>query len=316
MRVDALYEFLLLSSNLSFTETAKSFFVSQSVLSSHISGLEKELGVRLFVRDRHSVRLTGAGSLFLEDARKIVEDYEMALGRIAHYQEGITAEVTVGFLLGSFGSFLPLVCNSFSSGHHNVEFGFRELGISEMQDALNQNLIDIGFTLFSEEVKFSRYEHCCLYQDRYKLAVPKTHRLADRKSIALGDLKNETVLAARFNSSKSTLTQTSVWLRNAGVNVKSDDRIVDAPSLMATVVATGRVAMALDHLDVYGNGNIVFIPIEGEGMNLCAGPLWKKSKENDAIVSFIGYLKRVTRRFVREDFLSRKGADTLPFSWD
>ena len=65
MRIDTLYEFLLLTSNLNFTETAKSFFVSQSVLSNHISGLEKELGIRLFVRDRHSVRLTEAGSLFL-----------------------------------------------------------------------------------------------------------------------------------------------------------------------------------------------------------------------------------------------------------
>ena len=68
MRIDTLYEFLLLTSNLNLTETAKSFFVSQSVLSNHISGLEKELGIRLFVRDRHSVRLTEAGSLFLEDA--------------------------------------------------------------------------------------------------------------------------------------------------------------------------------------------------------------------------------------------------------
>ena len=74
MRIDTLYEFLLLTSNLNFTETAKSFFVSQSVLSNHISGLEKELGIRLFVRDRHSVRLTEAGSLFLEDAQKIVGD--------------------------------------------------------------------------------------------------------------------------------------------------------------------------------------------------------------------------------------------------
>ena len=54
MRIETLYEFLLLTSNLNFTETAKSFFISQSVLSGHISSLEKELGALLFVRDRHS----------------------------------------------------------------------------------------------------------------------------------------------------------------------------------------------------------------------------------------------------------------------
>lgn len=55
MKIEVLNEFLLLATNLSFTETARSLYVSQSVLSSHIIGLEKELGVRLFVRDRHSV---------------------------------------------------------------------------------------------------------------------------------------------------------------------------------------------------------------------------------------------------------------------
>ena len=41
MRIETLYEFLLLTTNLNFTETAKSFYISQSVLSNHVSSLEK-----------------------------------------------------------------------------------------------------------------------------------------------------------------------------------------------------------------------------------------------------------------------------------
>lgn len=112
MRIETLYEFLLLTSNLNFTETAKSFFISQSVLSGHISSLEKELGALLFVRDRHSVRLTEAGRLFQQDAQRIVEDYERALERLSQYADGVSSVVRIGFLEGSFGSFLPLVCRS------------------------------------------------------------------------------------------------------------------------------------------------------------------------------------------------------------
>ena len=39
MRIETLYEFLLLTTNLNFTETAKSFYISQSVLSNHVSSL-------------------------------------------------------------------------------------------------------------------------------------------------------------------------------------------------------------------------------------------------------------------------------------
>lgn len=312
MRIDTLYEFLLLTSNLNFTETAKSFFISQSVLSNHISGLEKELGIRLFVRDRHSVRLTEAGALFMEDAQKIVTDYEHALGRISQYQDGVSSVIRIGFLLGSYGSFLPLVCKRYSERHPEVGFHFKTMELGDIQAKLNENRIDIGFTLFTKDIQGGKYAQRCLYEDRYKLAVPKTHRLAGRESIALSDLKGEIVLSPRFSPTRNTLAQVGVKLRNAGIDVRTDDQIVDVGALMATIVATGHVSMALDHLKVYGSGNVEFIPIDDEEMDLCCGPLWKQSKENDAILSFIDFLMAETEGFSKEDFLSREGAEALP----
>ena len=215
------------------------------------------------------------GAIFVADARKIVDDYESAMGRIAHYREGVTSCVTIGFLLGSYGSFLPEVCRRYSVKHPGTEFEFKELEIGAVQRGLSQGTIDVGFTLFSEAGNSNRYEFRCLY--------------------------------------RSTLTQTSVRLRNAGIDVRNDDRIVDAAALMATLVSSGRVAMALDHLSVYGNGNVVFVPIEGTGFDLCAGPMWKKSQGNGAVESFISFLAKETKGFSREDYLSRQGADTLPF---
>ena len=310
MRIETLYEFLLLTTNLNFTETAKSFYISQSVLSNHVSSLEKELGIRLFVRDSHSVRLTDAGEMFREDALKIVEDYEQALSHIAHYRDGVSSVIRIGFLLGSYGSFLPLACRRYHELHPEVEFGFSVLDIGEMQEALNDNLIDIGFTLFSKDIQGGRYEYRCLYEDEYKLAVPKTHRLADRTSVRMEDLGGETLLAPRFNPSKSTLTQMTVRLRAAGVEVRNDYRIKDAATLMAMVVSTGHVSLALDHLNVYGSGNLVFLPFENEDMSLCAGPIWKKSKETDVILSFIGFLEQETVDLEKRDFIAQKDLET------
>ncbi|WP_180326706.1 LysR family transcriptional regulator [Raoultibacter phocaeensis] len=312
MRIETLYEFLLLTSNLNFTETAKSFFISQSVLSNHISGLEKELGIRLFVRDRHSVRLTQAGSLFLEDAQRIIAEYEHAIGRISQYRDGVSSVIRIGFLLGSYGSFLPLVCKRYSEQNPDVGFHFLTMEIGDIQARLNENRIDMGFTLFTKDIQGGKYAYRCLYADRYKLAVPKTHRLAARESITLADLEGETVLSPRFNRTRNTITQVGVMLRNAGIDVRTDDQIVDSGALMATIVATGHVAVTLDHHRVYGSGNVVFIPIESEGMDLCCGPIWKKSKETDAILSFVDFLLKETKGFTKEDFLSREGAEALP----
>ena len=61
-----------------FTAAAKAFFVSQPCISHQIQSLEKELGVRLFIRNTRSVELTAAGEIFLEDAKKMVDLMERA----------------------------------------------------------------------------------------------------------------------------------------------------------------------------------------------------------------------------------------------
>lgn len=70
MRIDTLYEFILLATNLNFTDTAKSFFIAQSALSNHISKLERELGAKLFTRDNRSVALTKVGRRFSKTRRR------------------------------------------------------------------------------------------------------------------------------------------------------------------------------------------------------------------------------------------------------
>lgn len=303
MRIETLYEFTQLCTSLNFTETAKSFFISQSVLSNHIAQLEKELGVRLFIRDNRSVQVTEAGELFLESAHAIIDDYEQALSRIQLFRKGVSTLIRVGFLLGSFGSFLPLICRRYQIEHPEVEFAFSELDIGRMMNAVNNDRVDIGFTLFSHKLQGSEYECRCLYEDCYKLAVPKTHRLAGRTSIAMEDLADETVVAPRFNPERGTIADSVVFLRNAGVKVQRDPRITDAASLMASVVATNNVALAFDNLALYGKGNLEFLPIKGEDLSVCAGPIWKRSNENEVIVNFIDYLQRETRGWTKRDFL-------------
>lgn len=314
MRIDTLYEFLLLASSLSFTETAKSLYMSQSVLSSHISNLEKELGVRLFVRDSHSVRLTEVGALFCEDASAIVADYEAALSRIGRFCDGASTVIRVGYLLGSYGSFLPLACRAFRLEHPDVSFSFRTLEAGQLSRELSDNEVDIAFTVFSKSAVGGKYAYRSLYADRYKLAVPRTHRLAKRKSVTIDDLKGEVVIGVRFDDAHSTLAQMSVMLRKAGIEVRVEDNLSDAAALMSMLVATDRVAMAPDHLGVFGGGNVVFVPVEGEGLGLFAGPIWKKSKETELLVSFADYVKSTTRRFEKADFLSREDGDALPFA--
>src|SRR5882757_516540 len=63
---------------LHFTRAAESLYISQPSLSVHIHQLEEELKTKLFGRGARGVHLTETGLVFLEHAKRAVQELEVA----------------------------------------------------------------------------------------------------------------------------------------------------------------------------------------------------------------------------------------------
>src|SRR6187549_960552 len=80
----------------SFTRAARELALSQPSVSNQVAALERELGVRLLVRDPGGLTLTPEGEVLLEHADAIAERFELARAQLAEAALGQRARLRLG----------------------------------------------------------------------------------------------------------------------------------------------------------------------------------------------------------------------------
>lgn len=168
------------------TEAARSLHVTQSSLSKTIQRLEEDLGVPLFDRTGRKLRLNEFGSRFLYRAERALFELEQGkqeLSDLSSPEHG-TLELAV-----TTASTLPNILREFRRKRPYIQFHVQMLTTQEMVTLLHRGEVD--FCLSSPPVEGNDIECKIVCIDPILVAVPKGHRLADRNSVSLTELREE-----------------------------------------------------------------------------------------------------------------------------
>src|ERR1700682_3046123 len=97
MELRHLRYFVAIGEEQHYGRAARRLRVAQPALSRQIQDLEEELGFTLFDRLPRGVKLSSAGKLFLEDARRILQEVSEATLRAGRVASGRSGTLRVGF---------------------------------------------------------------------------------------------------------------------------------------------------------------------------------------------------------------------------
>lgn len=188
MELSYLKEFVVISDLLNFSKAARRLYTTQSVLSKHVAKMESELDVKLFERDSHSMALTDEGRLFGEYARLIVNKYDEALAGLENMAASAGRIVTVGYLAGPFGLFMPKIKETVEKRCVGVSLKPRSLGLDDLKKELIEGKVDVALTYdISPELR-SMCDAVRLSQSRIFAVVPQDGPLAGRECVTLDDI--------------------------------------------------------------------------------------------------------------------------------
>jgi len=163
--------------------------LSVGAASMRIKNLEEVLGTQLLVRRSQGVSLTPAGEALLLNARRVFQDLERLHGDLQVFSRGLKGQVRIFANTTAITEILPAALGSFLASHPLVDIDLEERLSPEIARAVADGSVDIG--ILAGNTQTEGLEVIPYQRDRLALAVPLSHRLADKPSVDFADVAAE-----------------------------------------------------------------------------------------------------------------------------
>jgi len=169
---------------------AQRLHVAQPALSRQIQDLEEEVGFKLFDRLPRGVKLSTAGRLFLDEARRILQQVDEATKRAQRVAAGQSGTLRVGFIESmSWHGVVPDAFRQFRGRHPDAELTITPLSSLGQIEAVRSGQLDAGFVFTIADID-RELAQLNIASVSLMLAVPKGHPLAKSTSLRLRDLSS------------------------------------------------------------------------------------------------------------------------------
>ena len=275
-----------------FGRAAARLHIAQPALSRQIRDLESEVGFPLFERLPRGVRLSAAGTVFLSDARRILQDVDdakrraerIALGQAGTLRVGIaTAVAWHGLVVDTF--------REFRRRQPDVELVLHHLLTVHQIEAIVSGRMDAGFaaamTPWHEELA-----HWQFAQDRMVLAVPKGHPLTKRERIRLRDLRKMPFIWFQRWVNPAFYDQMMQACARGGL---SAPRIVqeapDRDTQLGLVQCQIGIAWLTESTRWHCPRGVVLLPVVDMNVRLPFNLIWKKDNSSPLLQKFLAQVR-------------------------
>lgn len=293
MDLNRIKYFITLAEQLHFGRAADLLYISQSSLSYHISELERELGVRLFVRSKRRVTLTSAGIAALPLAKELQDDAERFCSIAQSGLKDPTPETLRICFDSSFERFDLLgIAKAITSlhatyPHLKISFGLKEL--PDLMAATESMDFDIGFGILRNDERAKELLNTLpLYEDSLSLVY-------NAEMVSGAEIRD------LLQSQPLYLTQNDIRWTDYILNILGDYGTVPTPTLMnnfsdiLTHVYLGEGITILPYTQYRAEAvtrpGLQSIPMKNDSCLLRTCAFWAKGNYNYAITMLLSSIQ-------------------------
>ena len=292
MNLKQLEAFVQVSESGSFSKAAKELFLTQPTISAHISSLEKELNVRLFIRNTKEVSLSDDGKDLYRYAKQIT-DLEKAIEE-RFYMDSDDGKhfITIAASTIPAQYLLPKVLMCYRERYPKEQIKIMETDSSEVVTQVVDHMVDVGFTGTVLEKKHCKY--IPFYKDELAVISPDTPEyriLKEQNRDDIDWIKRKPLILREEGS--GTRKEAEKQLKNAGISMEALD-IVASIANQETIkksVKQGMGITVLSRLAAEDEDGLLIFPIpgadEGRDINLVYNKNYQMTRSADRFIRIV-----------------------------
>jgi len=294
MELRHLRYFIAIGEEQHYGRAARRLRVAQPALSRQIQDLEKELGFKLFERLPRGVKLNAAGKLFLEDARRVLQELSEAAVRAGRVASGRSGTLRVGFTENSsWHGVVPDSFRRFRERQPDAELQLQPEASLAQLEAIRSGRLDAGFVNFMPKSD-PELDQLLVARQHVELAAPKRHPLTRLKKLRLRDLTDAPFVwfPRRANPAFYDLMMLECY-RGGLKSPRIVQEGVNEPTILSLVSTGLGVGWVLATARWRCPESVVILPVVDLNMPLTLALVWRKDNTLALLANFIADVRRL-----------------------
>ncbi|MFJ3485393.1 LysR family transcriptional regulator [Pseudomonas sp. NPDC090202] len=271
----------------------KRLFTSQPSLSRQIKDLEDEVGAPLLLRSARGIELTPAGTVFLEHARRALEQVEAGIEAAREAAHPSKPTFAVGFLTGQEVDWLPETTRLLLDQLPNMEMTVSSQYSPDLADALVRGKLDVAF--LREEHNTPQLNYISVAKERFVVIMPSDHHLAAGTDVDVHDLAGEVFIGASDIAYPMRLAIEN-YLTASGLDITPSHRIHNLTMAMSLIASTRGVALLPAYAENFLPWSVTSRPLRGEPPTIDLMIGYNRANDSPLLKVFLSRVDELIRR--------------------
>jgi LysR family hca operon transcriptional activator len=259
---------------------------AQPSLSRQIRALEEEVGAQLMTRSARGIILTAAGQAFLEQAKLILAQTQLAIDTARRAASPPKASFAVGVLVGHETDWLPrsttLLRDELLNAEIKVSSGFS----TTLANDLQTGVLDVAFLRREPDTEliFKLVE-----TEPLVAILPSDHKLASKQSLHPRDFSRETFIGI---SKIPRVLRAAVngYLRRCGVRIVPHLEIDNFSMAISLVLSTRGVALLPGSIRDVLPASVISRPMSGKQPTIDLMVGYRRDNDSPILRTFLDKL--------------------------